>query len=70
MRVLSTFCVLHLSRFASQCSNRGLFECGEDRLMQLVWPRAGRIHDVDDTCELEYGVYDTQRIPLTAESRA
>lgn len=38
--------------------------------MQLVWPRAGRIHDVDDTCELEYGVYDTQRIPLTAESRA
>lgn len=47
-----------------------LFERGEDRFLQLVWPQAGLVHDVDDTREAEYGVYYTQRKPLTAESRA
>lgn len=47
-----------------------LFERGEDRFLQLVWSQAGLIHDVDDTREIEYGVYYTQRKPLTAESRA
>ena len=46
------------------------FERGEDRFIQLVWSQAGLIHDVDDTREAEYGVYYTQRKPLTSQSRA
>ena len=47
-----------------------LYERGEDRFLQLVWSQAGLIHDVDDTWQADYGVYYTQRNPLTAESRA
>ena len=32
--------------------------------------QAGLVHDVDDTREAEYGVYYTQRKPLTVASRA
>ncbi|MEJ7591028.1 MAG: DUF3800 domain-containing protein [Planctomycetaceae bacterium] len=47
-----------------------LYERSEDRFLELVWSQAGLIHDVDDTRQAEYGVYYTQRKPLTAESRA
>ena len=41
-----------------------------NRFLQLVWSQAGVIHDVDDTCQADYGVYYTQRNPHTAQSRA
>ncbi len=47
-----------------------LYERGEDRFLQLVWSQAGLVHDVDDTRQAGYGVYYTQRNPLTAEFRA
>ena len=46
------------------------FERGEDCSLQLVWPQVGLIHDVDDTRETNYGVYYTQRNPLTSKTRA
>ncbi|MBC8353005.1 MAG: DUF3800 domain-containing protein [Planctomycetes bacterium] len=47
-----------------------LYERNEDRFLSLVWPQAGVIYDVDDTREAEYGVYYSQKNPLTVASRA
>ncbi len=42
-----------------------LYERGEDRYLQFAWPAFRLVHDVDDTRQAEYGVYYTQKKPLT-----
>jgi hypothetical protein len=37
----------------------------EDRYLQYVWPLVRLVHDVDDTRTAQYGVYYTQKKPLT-----
>lgn len=47
-----------------------LYERREDRYLKLVWPKVSLIHDIDDTRQAKYGVYYTQKKPLTQESCA
>ena len=42
-----------------------LYEKQEDRFVRFVWPLVRLVHDVDDTREAEYGVYYTNKRPLT-----
>ncbi len=42
-----------------------LYERREDRYLQYVWPLVRLVHDVDDTRSAQYGVYFTQKKPLT-----
>ncbi len=42
-----------------------LYERREDRYLQYVWPLVRLVHDVDDTRTAQYGVYYTQKKPLT-----
>ena len=42
-----------------------LYERREDRYLQYVWPMVRLVHDVDDTHTAQYGVYYTQKKPLT-----
>ncbi len=46
------------------------YERGEDRYLEFVWPSVSLVHDVDDTRQAKYGIYYTQRRPLTKEARA
>jgi len=41
------------------------YERKEDRYLDYVWPSIRLIHDMDDTREAPYGVYYTQKRPLT-----
>jgi hypothetical protein len=41
------------------------YEKQEDRFLDLLWPRFSLVMDVDDTRENEYGVYYTQKKPLS-----
>ncbi len=43
-----------------------LYERGEVRFIQTVWPAVSLVHDVDDTRERPYGEYYTQDRPLDA----
>ena len=43
-----------------------LYERGEDRYVQLLWPSFGVVHDLDDTRSNRYGVYYTKGKPLSA----
>ena len=43
-----------------------LYERGEDRYLIYLWEAFGLVHDIDDTREAGYGVYYTQKKPLTA----
>ena len=45
-----------------------LYERGEDRYLIYLWEAFGLVHDIDDTREAGYGVYYTQKEPLTATS--
>ncbi len=45
-----------------------LYERGEDRFLQLIWPKVRLIIDVDDRRKAAYGVYYDSRKPLTAKS--
>ncbi|RKU17181.1 hypothetical protein C6501_04595 [Candidatus Poribacteria bacterium] len=45
-----------------------LYERGEDRYLVYLWQAFGLVHDIDDTCKTEHGVYYTQNKPLTAET--
>lgn len=45
-----------------------LYERGEDRFLQLIWPQVRLVIDVDDTRKAAYGVYYDGRRPLTAKS--
>ena len=42
-----------------------LYERGEDRYLEFVWSRVSLVHDIDDTSTAKYGVYYTQKNPLT-----
>ena len=45
-----------------------LYERGEDRYLTYLWQAFGLVHDIDGTREAGYGVYYTQKKPLTATS--
>ena len=45
------------------------YERGEDRYLNLVWPKTVVVHDMDDTREAAHGVFYTKNRPLTLESR-
>jgi len=42
-----------------------LYEKREGRFVELLWSEFRLVHDVDDTREAQYGVYYTQKKPLT-----
>ncbi|MBN1146133.1 MAG: DUF3800 domain-containing protein [Anaerolineales bacterium] len=42
-----------------------LYERSEDRYVQYLWPAFRLVHDIDDKREAPYGVYYTQKKPLT-----
>ena len=46
------------------------YEKGEDRFLNLVWPKTKLVIDRDDTRTTPYGFYYTQTKPLTLEARA
>ena len=41
------------------------YERREDRYVDLLWPSYRLVHDLDDTRRARYGVYYTQKKPLT-----
>ena len=43
-----------------------LYERHEDRYVEYLWPRFRLVMDIDDTRETPYGVYYTEKRPLTA----
>jgi hypothetical protein len=43
------------------------YERREDRYVKYLWPKAHRVHDIDDRRAGPTGVYYTQRRPLTVE---
>ena len=43
-----------------------LYERGEDRYVEYLWRAFRLVHDIDDTCKRDYGVYYTQKKPLNA----
>ncbi len=45
------------------------YERGEDRYLNLVWPKTVVVHDMDDTREAAHGVFYTKTKLLTLESR-
>lgn len=47
-----------------------LYERGEDRYLAYLWPQCHLVQDVDDTRQTRYGVYYTQKKPLTAAALA
>ena len=40
------------------------YERGESRFVQLIWPKIGVVHAVDETALAPYGTYYTKRKPL------
>jgi hypothetical protein len=42
-----------------------LYERGEDRYVGMLWPAFSLVHDLDDTRAARYGVYYSQKKPLT-----
>lgn len=40
------------------------FERGESRFAQLIWPKVGLVHAVDETDNADYGRYYTRKKPL------
>ncbi len=46
------------------------YEKGEDRFLNLIWPKTKLVIDVDDTRAAAYGVYYTQTKPLNLSTRA
>jgi hypothetical protein len=44
------------------------YERGESRYIELLWPKVGVIHAVDETDAAPYGVYYTKKKPLTKVS--
>jgi hypothetical protein len=58
---VADYCLWALQRF---------YERGEDRFLNLISPKIGLVHDVDDIRASGAGIYYTQRNPLTLEARA
>jgi hypothetical protein len=42
-----------------------LYERREERYVELLWPAFRLVHDLDDTRQAQYGVYYTQKKPLS-----
>jgi hypothetical protein len=42
------------------------YESRETRYVEYLWPAYRLVHDVDDVREASYGIYYTQKRPLTA----
>jgi hypothetical protein len=42
-----------------------LYECREDRYVELLWPAFSLVNDLDDTRQARYGVYYSRKKPLT-----
>ncbi len=42
-----------------------LYERREDRYVELLWPAFRLVHDLDDTRQARYGIYYSQKKPLT-----
>jgi hypothetical protein len=42
------------------------YERREDRYLEFLWPQFSLVHDLDDTRQNAYGVYYTQKKPLTS----
>lgn len=42
-----------------------LYERREERYVEFLWPAFRLVHDLDDTRQAKYGVYYTQKKPLT-----
>ena len=45
------------------------YERGEERYLNLVWPKTVVVHDMDDTREAMHGVFYTKSKPLTQERK-
>ncbi|MGO8745311.1 MAG: hypothetical protein ACLQNE_04925 [Thermoguttaceae bacterium] len=45
------------------------YERGEERYLNLVWPKTVVVHDMDDTRAAMHGVFYTKSKPLTQEAR-
>ena len=43
-----------------------LYEKGEDRFIQMLWPRCCLVRDIDDTRKAKYGAYYNKKTPLDA----
>lgn len=40
------------------------YERGESRFAEMIWPKVGVVHAVDETTSAQYGVYYTKKKPL------
>lgn len=47
-----------------------LYETGEERYLEYLWPSFRLVHDIDDTRAAAYGVYYNQKNPLKANALA
>ena len=45
------------------------YERGEDRYLNLIWPKTAVVHDMDDTRDAKCGVFYTQSKPLTLDAQ-
>lgn len=45
-----------------------LYERGEDRFIQMLWPQCSLIRDIDDVRTADYGKYYNRKTPLNAAS--
>jgi hypothetical protein len=45
-----------------------VYERGEDRYIQMLWPRCSLVRDIDDNRKTAYGVYYQKKTPLSAAS--
>jgi len=45
-----------------------LYERGEERYTQMLWPRCSLVRDIDDNRKTTYGVYYQKKTPLSAAS--
>lgn len=44
-----------------------VYERGEGRYLQFVWPKVSLVHDIDDTTTAKYGAYYTRKNPLECD---
>lgn len=45
-----------------------LYERNEDRFVKMMWPQFRLVRDIDDARDAAYGIYYTNKTPLTAAS--
>jgi hypothetical protein len=57
--------IAHMFSLVNFCLLQRLYERSEDRFVTYLWPMFRLVVDMDDKREAEYGVYYTQKKPLT-----